>query len=219
MTTSVVLTTYNGQKYIMEQLDSLFQQTRMADEVLVLDDKSTDDTVEIVREFIKAHHLKNWEIVVNEKNLGWKQNFVNGFKIAKGDLIFPCDQDDIWKTDKISVMADAMEQNQQIDVLIGKAECFFEKTKADTPSKNTMADYFSVLSEKISCRKKKCYTNEIYSENFDFTYRNVQQGCKMCIRKTFWNEIKEYWFPQFAHDRILSYYAKLKGAIICWTIR
>lgn len=136
MTISIVMTTYNGEKYILEQLHSLLQQNRKADEVIVLDDCSTDNTVEIVKNFIQANHLEHWRVCVNDKNVGWKQNFVNGFELASGDLVFPCDQDDIWLSDKLEIMEKLMEENQHIDLLSGDAEYFFEK-KPSVERRNT----------------------------------------------------------------------------------
>ena len=60
MKTAVVLACYNGEKYIVEQLDSLRLQTRVLDEILIVDDCSTDNTIQIVEEYIKQYELKNW---------------------------------------------------------------------------------------------------------------------------------------------------------------
>lgn len=67
MTTSVVVTTYNGEKFIVEQLDRLRLQTHSIDEVLIFDDCSNDNTVFIVSDYIESYGLKNWVIQVNEK--------------------------------------------------------------------------------------------------------------------------------------------------------
>ena len=96
MKISVVMTTYNGEKYIKEQLTSLKNQTRVPDEVLIFDDCSTDNTVTIVRNFIIENPSGNYRLFENKKNKGWRRNFMEGFADAQGDIIFPCDQDDIW---------------------------------------------------------------------------------------------------------------------------
>ena len=98
---SVVVTTYNGRKYIFEQLDSIRDQSRPADEVLILDDKSSDGTFEAVQEYIRKNHLWEWKIIANQTNIGWKRNFKKGFDLCGGDYVFPCDQDDVWHLDKI----------------------------------------------------------------------------------------------------------------------
>lgn len=67
MKISIVVTTYNGQRFISELLNSLYNQSRQAEEVLFYDDVSTDKTVEIIKDFIEKNRLKNWKVVVNEK--------------------------------------------------------------------------------------------------------------------------------------------------------
>ena len=101
MKISIVLSTYNGSQYIEEQLDSLRNQTYTADEVLISDDCSQDNTVQIIETYIKKYELLNWKLEVNEKNCGWRKNFMNLITSAMGDIVFTCDQDDIWSADKI----------------------------------------------------------------------------------------------------------------------
>ena len=116
MKTSVVMSTYNGEEYIIEQLDSLRNQSRPADEVLIADDCSTDNTVDIVRNYIKKNNLTTWKLVVNKQNKGWRRNFMEAMWSTSGDLVFPCDQDDIWRLDKIEIMTKLMGDNSQIQL-------------------------------------------------------------------------------------------------------
>ena len=119
MKISCVIATYNGEKYIAEQLESLFYQTRQFEEVLIFDDCSTDLTVKIVKQFIREKHLNNWFISVNEINKGFSKNFFEGLQKATGDFIFLCDQDDIWYKDKVQRMTDIMLDQPQINILSG----------------------------------------------------------------------------------------------------
>lgn len=73
MNISIVISSYNGSSHIVEQLDSIRNQTRTPDEVLICDDRSTDSTPEIVDKYIKMHSLGNWRLIVNEENKGWKK--------------------------------------------------------------------------------------------------------------------------------------------------
>ena len=98
---SVVLTTYNGKQHIVELLDSIANQTVLPDEVIIADDQSTDNTVNIVKEYIEIHKLENWFVYVNPINLGWQKNFKEAISRATGDYIFLADQDDIWMSKKI----------------------------------------------------------------------------------------------------------------------
>ena len=103
MKTSVVISTYNGEKYIIEQLESIRTQSVPVDEVLIFDDCSKDNTVEICINYIKMFHLIGWKIKRNEQNLGFVKNFIYGLYETSGDVIFLADQDDIWKYNKVEL--------------------------------------------------------------------------------------------------------------------
>ena len=100
MKVSIALCTYNGERYIQEQLDSLLSQTRLPDEIIVSDDGSTDQTVSIVKATLSALNIKHHIYTPLEK-LGVFKNFEFCMSQCTGDVIFPCDQDDIWKPTKI----------------------------------------------------------------------------------------------------------------------
>lgn len=117
MKISVALATYNGSKFLIKQLKSLMDQTLAPDEVIIFDDCSSDDTSLIVKSFIEENNLKNWYFYVNESNVGCKRNFYNAISKTTGDLIFLCDQDDIWHSNKIELMAQIMENNPKIGLL------------------------------------------------------------------------------------------------------
>ena len=103
---SVVMCTYNGAKYIREQLDSIINQTYPIFEIIIQDDCSTDDTVDIIREYAETH--SNIRLFQNEKSLGINRNFFSAMNRAKGDYIAISDQDDIWEKDKIEVQVKAI---------------------------------------------------------------------------------------------------------------
>lgn len=98
---SVALATYNGEKYLREQLDSLLTQTVALDEIVVCDDGSNDKTVEILKEYSLKCNLK---YVVNEKNLGVNKNFEKAIRLCTNQYVAICDQDDIWFPRKIEVL-------------------------------------------------------------------------------------------------------------------
>ena len=58
----------------------------------------------MIEDYIKRYDIREWRVVVNKKNLGWEKNFTQGINAATGDIIFPCDQDDIWHLDKVKKM-------------------------------------------------------------------------------------------------------------------
>lgn len=90
--------TYNGGKFLREQLDSIYTQTLLPDEVIVVDDCSTDDTIKILEEYKVKYGLKFFR---NEKNLGYNKNFEKAITLCSGDYIALADQDDIWLPTKI----------------------------------------------------------------------------------------------------------------------
>ncbi len=114
---SVAMTCYNGSRYVVEQLDSLRLQTRKIDEVCIIDDNSTDNTVKIIQEYIAHHDLTNWKVSSNKENLGWVKNFHKAILETTGDIVFFCDQDDVWHHDKIELMTDILSTSNEISVL------------------------------------------------------------------------------------------------------
>ena len=115
---SVAMTTYNGEKYVKEQLESILEQTKPVDEIVIMDDKSTDETVEIIKKIQEKSEVKII-LEVNKENVGYIENFRRAIKKTKGDIIFLCDQDDVWYKGKVEVMSGLME-NGNIGVLCSK---------------------------------------------------------------------------------------------------
>ncbi len=101
---SVVLATYNGERFLEEQLDSIVRQTYPNLEVIVVDDCSTDTTPTILARYAARYTFVR--VVLNETNLGYVRNFEKGMLLATGDYIAPSDQDDVWHLDKITTLVD-----------------------------------------------------------------------------------------------------------------
>ena len=118
MKISLAMTTYNGEKYVAEQLQSMVEQKQPPDEIVICDDCSSDSTYAIISSFVERYQSDiAWVLVRNEKNLGFVENFKKTVSLTTGDLVFIADQDDIWLPDKISLMAGIMEKNQTIEYL------------------------------------------------------------------------------------------------------
>lgn len=97
---SVALCTYNGEKFIHYQLDSILNQSMPVDEIVIFDDCSTDATVRIIGDYVK----KFPDIVrlhINKVNVGFRKNFEEALRACNGDYIFFSDQDDIWQKEKV----------------------------------------------------------------------------------------------------------------------
>ena len=89
MTVSVVMATYNGVEYLEEQLDTIREQTRSVNELIICDDGSTDNTVGILKDYISRYGLaEKWQVYENSSNLGYADNFNHAASLATGDLLF-----------------------------------------------------------------------------------------------------------------------------------
>ena len=97
---SVALATYNGARFIREQLESLARQTRPPDEIVVSDDQSNDGTIAEVERF-RATTAIPIKLTVNPERFGYGKNFMNAAALCSSDLIAFCDQDDVWSADKL----------------------------------------------------------------------------------------------------------------------
>jgi len=106
---SVVLCTYNGAKFLKEQLDSIVAQTLQPYELIAQDDGSTDETIDILQDYAKKYPLI--KVYRNEKGRGINNNFFSAIRRATGDFIAISDQDDIWMTDKFETMMEAIGDN------------------------------------------------------------------------------------------------------------
>ena len=121
MTTSIAVALYNGARFIEQQLDSFRSQTKKPEKVIFCDDGSKDNTVELVREYIKKYSLEDsWFLYENDVNLGYIKNFYKAISLCDTDLVFLSDQDDVWKDDKIEKMTKVMEVRQDIKLLCCK---------------------------------------------------------------------------------------------------
>lgn len=97
---SVALCTHNGAKFISAQLESIAAQSRLPDELIICDDDSRDSTLDLVRRFA-ATALFAVCVHANPRNLGSTKNFEQAMGMCQGDVIILCDQDDIWRPDKL----------------------------------------------------------------------------------------------------------------------
>jgi glycosyltransferase involved in cell wall biosynthesis len=188
---SVVVTMYNGSRFIQEQLDSLRNQTYPNIEVIIADDISKDDSVSIVRNYIENHRLRDtWRIIVNHQNKGYSRNFLETCEMATGDVIFFCDQDDKWNTDKIEIMMHTLEEHPEINLLCCNLTPFTEEEGARQ------------LEQKFLAEMKNDNCVEVFGVRKD-TFHCKRSGCTMCIRREYYKQIVSYWVPSWAHDEFV----------------
>ena len=185
------MATYNGAEYVVEQLESIRTQSMPVDEVIIHDDRSTDDTVAIVEKYIREHGLeRTWKVSQNPKNLGYAANFISAVKETVGEYIFFCDQDDIWVPDRVEVMVGQMEEHPEILLLCSEFESFV--SSPDAPSVPTW--------------EQKQFRRDHSLEHLPYEAHNLFincQGCSMCIRRKFWQEVENRWYPNWAHDEFV----------------
>ncbi len=119
---SVALCSYNGEKYIEEQIKSILEQTVKVDEIVVCDDMSKDRTGEIVRQIQRSNIGKTEiRVYVNKTNLGVTKNFEKALSLCKGDIIFLSDQDDIWIKNKVEIILDIFNENEKCQLVFTDA--------------------------------------------------------------------------------------------------
>ena len=171
MKTSVAMCTYNGEKFIKEQIDSILKQSVSIDEIIVCDDGSSDKTLNILNEYSEKH-INLFKIYSNEKNLRSLKNFEKAIQLCSGDIVFLADQDDIWVENKVEKYIEFFKKNSTINAIASNGYCIDEQSKIhekyavwDAPQflrdQNIPFDYFTLI----------CHVS------------NVATGASMAIRK------------------------------------
>ena len=131
---SVCIASYNGERYIKEQLSSILKQLGKEDELIVSDDASTDKTANLIQD-LNDERIK---LIIGPRR-GPVKNFENALLHSKGDFIFLSDQDDVWLDGKVSTMMDALED---CDLVLSDCKIVNTRLKITNPS------YFSILPPK-----------------------------------------------------------------------
>lgn len=195
MKVSICLCTYNGEKYLKEQLQSIVNQTMLPDEIVVCDDCSTDKTVDILNDFAKSNPFILWKIFVNKHNVGWKVNFRNCIERAEGDYIFLSDQDDVWKLDKIETMMHTIQGNDKIELLLSKYITVYEDNAIDCNR---------------DCKCKNSGKVYLYDEINKLT-TCFYPGCGFVFNSRIKPLFFAAWDSRFPHDHILCGITQLRG--------
>lgn len=153
---SVVMATYNGSRFIREQIDSILPQLKNVDELIISDDGSSDGTSAIVESYNDSRII----FIPNKGKKGVAGNFENGLKSATGDFIFLCDQDDIWFPDKVEKVVEKLKS----------AGCILHNAQlVDSDGKITGQDLFSIYGSRSGFWKNLT--------------RNTFVGCCMAFRR------------------------------------
>jgi glycosyltransferase involved in cell wall biosynthesis len=163
---SVCMATFNGEKFIKEQLDSILIQLGEYDEVIISDDSSTDNTLKII-ENIKDKRIK---VFSNQKFKSPTYNFENAIKQASGEIIFLSDQDDIWEPSKVKEFLNVFINDYKITLAISNIQ---------------------LIDEAGNDMNKEFYKNSFTNKLLANIIKNNFIGCSMAFRK----EVKNLVIP------------------------
>ena len=122
MKISVCMATYNGDRYIAKQIDSILSQLHSDDEIIICDDCSTDFTISIVDSYVD----KRLKLIKNPFRLGVVANYNKCMYLAKNEIIFLADQDDIWLTDKVDKILNTFYKYPKITLVVSNAQVIDE---------------------------------------------------------------------------------------------
>lgn len=204
---SVAMTTYNGEKYIRGQIESLMKQSRLPDEIIISDDASNDNTIDIVSAVFNEYQYQNYKILKNKTNLGYKKNFYQSIANTNGDIIFLCDQDDLWLEDKIEVFEKLFLDNGMALSINGSFVLIDAEDK--------ILDYICHRGFVNNDLLKGHYPEkQITKVSYDTVLRyNISPGCTMAFRR----EIKDIFLEgsthELPHDWEINLLAAMKGGL------
>ena len=173
---SVAMATYNGARFLREQLNSFTAQKRLPDELVVCDDGSSDATIDILQDFAVSAPF-TMRVVRNEENVGFVRNFEKAISLCSGDVIFLSDQDDVWLPEKL-----------------GRIESEFV---ADPLLLGTINDM--IITDGELRHNGITQLGNIRTGGYD--ERRFIAGCGMALRKSALDILIPFPKEKFAHDR------------------
>jgi glycosyltransferase involved in cell wall biosynthesis len=193
---SIAMATFNGEKYIREQIDSILQQTYQDFELIICDDCSTDSTLNILNEYKQID--KRILIYQNEKNIGFKMNFQKAIRLCCGEFIALSDQDDIWYPCHLAVLYENIGRNSLIcsnSLLVNDRNEILGKTMYDIKALSNLPDNVKSISSYL-------------------LYNNFVQGSSSLFKKELLNTA--YPFPSTIdfHDHWLALNAMMTGGVV-----
>ena len=175
MKSVVVLATYNGSRYVEEQLESILAQTRKPDRIVLADDRSTDGTPEICEKMLSASGIA-YSIRVNPEQLRPARNFMYAAEEVEEDVVFFCDQDDIWDDNKIQRMMVPFEENEDCTMAFSDADVWYP----DQPITQTMNEFIGFNTGMGKGEEGFLDQDQLWSQLIS---RSLMNGMNMAVRK------------------------------------
>ena len=197
---SVAMCTYNGSKYLQEQLYSIAKQIRLPDELVVCDDGSTDSTFQMLEEFKKRASFPV-RIYRNKIRLGATKNYEKAITLCEGNIIALCDQDDVWLPHKIEKLEHIFKSNPDAGYVFSDAIVVDEKL---FPFRYTLWKYV-LFTEGQRKNFKQGHQIEVLINH------NVVTGAAMAFQK----ELRNWILPipeKWVHDEWIALLASAGGA-------
>ena len=173
MMLSVALCTFNGEKYIEEQLNSILNQTKKVDEIVICDDCSNDKTFSILNKF-KERYPDIITCFKNESNLKSNKNFEKAMSLCNGDYIFFSDQDDIWEENKVKSIMQVFDNNFKLEGVFSNATLI--NADGEKCAEDSLWDNVMFIEEIL---KKPVDLYQYISE-----VRNMVTGGTLCIKSS-----------------------------------
>jgi glycosyltransferase involved in cell wall biosynthesis len=206
MFTSVALCTFNGEKYIAFQLQSILEQTVAVNEIIICDDCSTDNTISIINSFARSYP-GIIAVHINDRNLGGRKNFEKALKLCSGDFIFFSDQDDIWMKNKVERILTVFNSNHTCKGIFTNATLIDEKSN---PLSSTLLDHTFFKPD-----LRKNYTNSdlLY---WSLLLGNIVTGATIAIRRTALDDVLPFHLNfkrKLWHDAWIGYVLLLKQSM------
>lgn len=200
---SVALCTYNGARFIEQQLQSIADQHLKPDEVVICDDGSTDNTLKLIEQFSQNNPYLNIRLYRNSENLGYVANFEQAIKLCRNEYIFLSDQDDIWVPEKSAIQLSYMLAPNTL-LSFSNAVRISDKSEALSPDLWSCVN-FNDLRQHQLCNG---HSLEVLSRH------NVVTGATVAFRKDF--SLASMPFPKcYPHDAWLALNAALQNGLVC----
>ncbi len=198
-TISVALCTFNGEKYIKQQLDSIINQSFKPSQIIICDDQSTDNTVKAIKEVAKFSAIPV-EVYVNDSRLGVTKNFAKAMSLCNHEYIAISDQDDKWKDNRLEVQMTYFKdhKNGHINVVFTDLELVDEKLNS---LQKTMWEWLLFVGK----RRKKWLKGKQLQVMMETG--NVVTGATLMLRKDFAAGILSYFDKPFElklYDEIIA---------------